>query len=153
MPDDEAAYPVHNPHDKFFKEAFGRPEVAREFLQTYLPSRLVRAIDWQTLKQEPASFVDERLAGSSSDLLYSARLRGEPVLLYCLFEHQSTVDADMPFRLLVLHGSHLGTLAQTSAAGCEAAVHRAGGAASGWGTVDSLDPIPRLVGVAAGVAA
>jgi len=100
MPDD-AAQPVHSPHDKFFKETFSRPEVAREFFQTYLPPCLVEAIDWQTLKLEPTSFVDERLAGASSDLLYSVRLHGEPVLLYCLFEHQSTVDPDMPFRLLV----------------------------------------------------
>ncbi|MBI2929890.1 MAG: Rpn family recombination-promoting nuclease/putative transposase [Verrucomicrobia bacterium] len=100
MPDD-TAQPIHGPHDKFFKETFGRPEVAREFFQTYLAPRLVEAIDWQTLKLEPTSFVDERLAGTSSDLLYSVLLRREPVLLYCLFEHQSTVDRDMPFRLLV----------------------------------------------------
>ena len=98
MPDDA---PVRSPHDQFFKQAFGRVEVARDFFQAYLPARVVSALDWPTLQLAPGSFVDERLAGRASDLLYSVRLRDRPALLYCLFEHQSTVDADMPFRLLL----------------------------------------------------
>ncbi len=27
---------VQNPHDKFFKEIFGNPEVMKDFLQNYL---------------------------------------------------------------------------------------------------------------------
>lgn len=92
---------IHNPHDLFFKETFGRVENARAFLGRYLPPRIAAKIDWATLKLEQSSFVDERLEPRSSDLLYSAHLCGAPVLLYCLFEHQSTVDPDMPFRLLV----------------------------------------------------
>ena len=100
MPEDNPP-PVHAPHDKFFKETFSRPEVAREFFQTYLPSRLAAALDWRTLRVEPGTFVDERLTARHSDLLYSVQVAGQPVLLYCLFEHQSTVDPDLPFRLLV----------------------------------------------------
>ncbi len=36
----------------------------------------------------------------NSDLLYSVAVGGRPTLLYLLFEHQSTVDPLMPFRLL-----------------------------------------------------
>jgi len=98
--DDATSRPVHQPHDKVFKKAFGRLDLSRSFFRNYLPPRLVEAIDWNTLQLEPGSFVDERLAGSASDLLFSARVRGDPVFLYFLFEHQSTVDPAMPFRLL-----------------------------------------------------
>ena len=98
---DEPAQPIHNPHDRFFKQIFSRLETTREFLRAHLPRRLVRAAKWHTLKLRPGSFVDERLAAYSSDLLFSVELRGSPLLLYCLFEHRSTVDPNMPFRLLV----------------------------------------------------
>ena len=97
---DETSTPVHQPHDKFFKEAFGRLDLSRSFFRSYLPPHLADAVDWTTLQLEPGSFVDERLVGRATDLLYSARVRGEPVFLYFLFEHQSTVDPAMPFRLL-----------------------------------------------------
>ena len=99
--EEEAGLPVHNPHDKFSKRTFSQLETARDFFRTYLPPRLAAAVDWSTLALEPGSFVDERLAGSSSDLLYRVRCGDQPLLLYCLLEHQSTVDPDMPFRLLV----------------------------------------------------
>ncbi len=98
---DEPARPIHSPHDRFFKQIFSRLETAREFLRAHLPPPLAAAIKWQMLKLQPGSFVDERLAAYSSDLLYSVELLGAPLLLYCLFEHRSTVDPNMPFRLLV----------------------------------------------------
>lgn len=45
--------------------------------------------------------VDPEFSELHSDLLFSARLSGRPVLLYVLFEHQRTVDPLMPFRLLL----------------------------------------------------
>lgn len=98
---DENAQPVHNPHDRFFKETFSHPVAAREFFQACLPPRLVEASDWSSLELSPNTFIDERLTERSSDLLYSVRLRGRPAFIYCLFEHQSRVDSDMPFRLLL----------------------------------------------------
>jgi hypothetical protein len=45
--------------------------------------------------------VDPELRESQSDLLFSARLQGgQPLLLYFLLEHQSTVDRWMAFRML-----------------------------------------------------
>lgn len=54
-----------------------------------------------TLRRESGSVVDAELRESQSDLLFSARLHGgEPVLLYLLLEHQSTVDRWMVLRML-----------------------------------------------------
>jgi hypothetical protein len=60
----------------------------------------VREADWSTLRPEPGHFVDERLTAQSSDLLFSVRVGAAPVLLYLLFEHQSTVDRWLLLRLL-----------------------------------------------------
>ncbi len=61
---------------------------------------LVRLIDFTTLKKEPGSFIDEAMAEHHTDLLFSVRVAGRDVKIYVVFEHQSTVDARMPLRLL-----------------------------------------------------
>lgn len=90
------------PHDALFKSVFQQPENAAAELQHVLPAEHVSAIDWSTLKLEPGSFVDEKLADQHSDLLFSvtARASGERVLVYLLFEHQSTSEPKMALRLL-----------------------------------------------------
>jgi len=47
-----------------------------------------------------ASYVDEALSASQSDLLFSVRVAERPALLFILFEHQSQPDRLMPLRLL-----------------------------------------------------
>jgi predicted transposase YdaD len=89
--------PIPNPHDRLFKEAFSRPDLAAGFFQNYLPEDIRTRIDWQTLQLQPGAFVDESLQGSESDLLYTVQIDRHPSLLYCLFEHQSTpplIDID-----------------------------------------------------------
>ncbi len=91
-----------SPHDALFKRVFSHPEHAAGELQAILPPQLVAAIDWPSLTTEPGSFIDPALAGQHSDLLFSATARttGDPLLVYVLFEHQSTPDARMALRLL-----------------------------------------------------
>jgi predicted transposase YdaD len=81
---------------------FSQPRHARSFLQPLLPPALARRIAWTTLRAEPGTYVNARLRKTASDVLLSARLRGSPrrVLLYLLFDHQSTIDPLMPLRLL-----------------------------------------------------
>lgn len=96
MPDN----PVPNPHDQLFKETFSRKDTAAAFFQSYLPKAVVSRVDWETLQLQPGQFVDQDLQGRQSDLLYTVELDGNSVLLYCLFEHQSSPDTWMPLRLL-----------------------------------------------------
>ena len=90
------------PHDAVFKAVFEQPEHAAAELQHVLSADLVAAIDWSSLALEPGSFVDEDLADQHSDLLFSASATasGEKVLVYLLFEHQSSNDPKMALRLL-----------------------------------------------------
>lgn len=91
---------TRQPHDKLFKRIFTNPKYAEEELTELLSPPLAAAIDWSTLKREPGSYVDEALADTHSDLVFSARAGREDVLVFVLFEHQSTNDDWMALRLL-----------------------------------------------------
>jgi predicted transposase/invertase (TIGR01784 family) len=90
-----------SPHDALFKESFGQPDLARSELELVLPAEVQVHIDLSTLVVSPGSFVDPEYRQVHSDLLYAVRTKGgEEALVYILFEHQSSYDATMPFRLL-----------------------------------------------------
>ena len=59
---------LHNPHDKFFKETFGNTEIAKDFLNNYLPQNLINIIDIDTLEPQIVSFISQKLKESYSDL-------------------------------------------------------------------------------------
>jgi len=90
-----------NPHDRFFKEVFGRPETASDFLANYLPPEAADALDLSNLELVKDSFVDSKLREYFSDLLYHVGLRnGEGAFVYVLFEHKSAPDEWVAFQLL-----------------------------------------------------
>jgi hypothetical protein len=92
--------PPDNPHDALFRKTFSNPEHAAAELRAVLPPALLAKLDLSTLQLASGSYVDEELASSQSDLLFSVQIQGRAALLYVVFEHQSTVDGLMPFRIL-----------------------------------------------------
>ncbi len=97
---------VQRPYDKLFKTILSDPDETESFLRAYLPETLSAQLDWTTLQLNETSFVDEAMQASESDLLYPVQHKAmaEPVLLYILFEHQSSPDKWMRFRLLKYMG-------------------------------------------------
>ena len=90
-----------SPHDALFKAIFAQPEHAAGELRWLLPVAIAASIDWPTLTLCSGSYVEEVLRSRHSDLLFSATCAGKTtVLIYLLFEHQSTDDPRMAFRLL-----------------------------------------------------
>lgn len=89
-----------NPHDALFRKTFSNVENAAAELRAILPEALLSQLDLSTLRLVPGSYVDARLASSQSDLVFAAELSGKPVLIYILFEHQSSVEELMPLRIL-----------------------------------------------------
>ncbi len=83
---------VESPHDRLFKDAFGSPEAARGMIRALVPTSIVEKLDLDSLAPLPGTFVDEALAGSQSDLLFSVSLAGRPALVYLLLEHKSFPD-------------------------------------------------------------
>jgi predicted transposase YdaD len=89
------------PHDLFARYTFSHPERAAAELRAVLPAELAAQVDWSSLHRESGSVVDPELRERQSDLLFSARLLGgQPLLLYFLLEHQSSVERWMALRML-----------------------------------------------------
>ena len=91
-----------NPHDKFFKEIFGQPDLAADFVRNYLPPAIVNALDLASLEVQKESFVDKKLEESFADLIYRVRLRGsqKSAFVCLLFEHKSNPDKWAAFQIL-----------------------------------------------------
>ena len=84
-----------------FKAVFTQPDQAASHLRWALPPEVVRHLDLAKLREGPGEFIDDELSASHTDLLLeTATTRGEPVLVYLLWEHQSTPESWTPFRNL-----------------------------------------------------
>ena len=88
---------LHQPHDRFFRAAFGRVDLARELLADALPPSFLERLDLGSLQVSGESFVDPQLTAHQSDILVRTRLRGSPLLVYVLVEHKSS-----PYRWTLL---------------------------------------------------
>ncbi len=110
---------LYQPHDNLFRKVFSNAPEAAGLLRPNLPEWLSTRLDWSTLTLQDRSYVDEELEASQSDLLFEVQWQAgdgqagagqagageagsEPqrLLLYVLFEHQSTPNRWMSFRLL-----------------------------------------------------
>ena len=87
-------------HDLFFKQAMSEKQVAREFFEAHLPGNLLSVINLNKLELQPGSFIDDHRKETIADMLFRADIEGQVAYLYLLFEHQSTPDKLMPFRVL-----------------------------------------------------
>ena len=88
------------PHDAIFRQMLTQKEVARDFLQLYLPAQFLSICDLSTLQLASGSFIEEDLRSSYSDILYSLQTRHGAGYIYALIEHQSSPDKFMAFRLM-----------------------------------------------------
>lgn len=92
---------IQNPHDRFFRESFGRLEIARNYLEEYLPTEVSELLNLDVLALQQGSFVDEAMQTHHTDLIYQAALKtGEPIFVYFLFEHKSYPDKLVALQLL-----------------------------------------------------
>lgn len=87
------------PHDALFKETFSSPTNAASHLRAFLPPPLAERIDWTSLQAESTEFLVHHLETVQSDVLLSGRIDGRRGFVYVLYEHQSTPDRLMAFRM------------------------------------------------------
>ncbi|MBK8251830.1 MAG: Rpn family recombination-promoting nuclease/putative transposase [Polyangiaceae bacterium] len=98
QPRARARSPHVQPHDGLVKWTFSQKSHAASLLKAALPQEVVVAIDWGSLRVEKDSFIDRSLRKRHTDLLWSAKVRGERVFFYALIEHQREVELLMIFR-------------------------------------------------------
>ena len=92
---------VQNPHDRFFRQSFSRPQIIEQFIVEYLPPAIVSRLRLDTLTLESDSFVDEEFQEHQADMLYSVlTTMGDKIYLYLLLEHKSYRDPMIAWQLL-----------------------------------------------------
>ena len=92
---------VPNPHDAFFKHYLSQPDVAVDFLRQHLAGEVLDLLDLSQIQLEKDSFVDEKLRGHFSDLIYRIATRFNTDLrIAFLYEHKSYPDEWVDFQSL-----------------------------------------------------
>lgn len=68
------------------------PARAVDLLRLVLAPEMFAKIDASSVEVKPGSWVDEDLEEEHSDLLLATQYDGQPILIYVLLEHKSTVE-------------------------------------------------------------
>lgn len=100
MKNGELARIINHPHDHYFKNTFGKIEIARDFLKSYLPEDILEVMDLDTLTHEKGEYVDKKLKNFYTDLLYQVSINDTKGYIYILYEHKSYHDEKTIFQLM-----------------------------------------------------
>lgn len=93
---------VHQPHDQSYRFLLSSKKLFVELLRSFVNREWVTCVDEECIEEINHSFVLSDFSRKEADLVYKARLlNGRDVILYILLELQSTVDYEMPYRLLL----------------------------------------------------
>ena len=91
---------VFNPHDKGYRFLLSSKTVLMELLESFVTGGWVKKVDPQSLTKEDKSYVLADFKDKEADLVYRGKIDGREYIFYILLELQSTVDFQMPYRLL-----------------------------------------------------
>ncbi len=61
---------IQSPHDAVFQDFWDEKEVASSFIKEYVPEKITRHLDFESLKISKDSFIDNELDRYFSDILY-----------------------------------------------------------------------------------
>ena len=92
---------IHQPHDKGYKYLLSSKRAFLELLRSFIRRDWVHAIDGGRLVQLDKSYILPDFSEKEADLVYQLKLKDHDVIFYILLELQSSVDHQMPFRLLL----------------------------------------------------
>ncbi len=95
---------INNVHDKFFKRYMSEPSVAKDFLKTFLPKKLLQEIDIESLKMSKDSYISSELTETFSDIIFdfkNSKIKdGQSYKISILLEHKSYIDKNIYLQLL-----------------------------------------------------
>jgi predicted transposase/invertase (TIGR01784 family) len=92
---------INNPHDRGYKTLLASEEIFLELLQSFVDMGWVSQIDPDVLTKMDTTYILQDFSEKEADLVYRLKLHDQEVIFYVLLELQSTVDFQMPYRLLV----------------------------------------------------
>lgn len=91
---------INNCHDKGYKDLFSNKEAFITLIRSFVDEDWVDKIDFKNLEYVNKSFILHDFKEKEADVVYRLNFSGKNVYFYCLLEFQSTVDKQMPIRLL-----------------------------------------------------
>ena len=92
---------LQHPHDKFFRDSFGRPQIATEFVRHYVPSAIANQLRLETLEVVDGVFIDSDLQQQQSDILYKLQtVNDDDLYVYLLLEHKSKPERTIFLQLI-----------------------------------------------------
>jgi hypothetical protein len=88
-------------HDTFIRAIMGNREIALNYFETCLPEKVLKNLDFSSLRQLPDTYVSKELQKSISDIVYSCRKAGSEVevKICLLIEHKSYIDKYTPIQI------------------------------------------------------
>ena len=89
------------PHDAFFKANLEDKTRFCKTVKQHFSKDIVEKIDFDKLNPVSTDFIQKDLSYLASDVLYSTKVNGKDAYIYVLWEHQSSSDPLMAFRVLV----------------------------------------------------
>ena len=92
---------INNPHDRGYKSLLASEEIFLELLQSFIDMGWVSQIDPDALTKMDTTYILQDYSEKEADLVYRLKLQDQEVIFYLLLELQSTVDFQMPYRLLI----------------------------------------------------
>ena len=101
MSDDCNSTEINNPHDTGYKLILSAKKVFLELLQSFVEAGWTKQIDSNELIKVDKSYILPDFKKREADLVYQAKIKDQKVIFYVLIELQSTVDFQMPYRLLL----------------------------------------------------
>jgi predicted transposase/invertase (TIGR01784 family) len=88
------------PHDKGYKNLLSYKEIFLELLDGFVDQGWVADIERTQFTRINKEFIYPEFIEKEADLIYQLKINGREVIFYLLVELQSTVDFQMPYRLL-----------------------------------------------------
>ncbi len=91
---------IHNTHDKGYKYLFSIKRLFVQLLRSFIKQGWAQKIAPEDIELVDKSFILPDFKDKEADLVYKIKMDGGDVYFY-LLELQSTVDYQMPYRLLL----------------------------------------------------
>lgn len=91
----------HQPHDKGYKYLLSSKKVFVDLLRSFVKQGWIEQIDDTHVIKVDKSYILQDFADKEADLVYRVKIKEQEVIFYVLLEMQSSIDFQMPFRLLL----------------------------------------------------
>lgn len=92
---------VAQPHDSSYRYLLSSKKLFVELLRSFVRRGWVDELEADDVEAVDHTFILPDFRRKEADLVYRVRLRGREFIFFLLLELQSTVDAAMPYRLLL----------------------------------------------------